>query len=933
MRKLQFMLLVFVLAISGLAQGQNTYVLLSEDFEGLALGPNVEEGTVGEEVWTETPPDGWYIDESGVPGVGDPSVDGVTEWAGWAFADKEWWTSAAGDQNRSEFTLGIGTVAIADGDEWDDAAHPADYDVTVDAYDTWLSTPALDISAARPGTIVLTFDSSWRPEYDSDYHQTANITVSFDGGDPTELLLWESDSSSSNYKEYATNETVTLEIPNPAGATNMVITFGYFDAGNDWWWAIDNVVITAERTLDLAYNPSPESGDVEVPIKTVLTWTPGAYVGAASPKHRVSLSDDYDAVSNGSAVVSTQDANSYDATGMLDFEATYYWRIDEANGASWDEGVIWSFTVESMTYPIEIVTATSNCTSDEGKGPENAVNGSGLTGDTHSTLTTDMWNGKIPENETPYVQFEFDGVYKLYEMFIWNYNMDFEAWLGIGIKNVAVEYSQDGTDWTSFGDVELNQGPGSNDYTYNTTIAFDGIAAKYVRLTINSTWLSATDCGLSEVAFSYIPAQARLPKPEDGAADVSVNTLLSWNAGREAVSHEVYLGTDPNALDRVATTTQSSYAATDLDLGTTYAWQIVEVNEADAVSAWPGAIWTFTTEAYLVIDDFESYIDDSEVGDAIWEAWVDGLVAYGGDAANGGSVVGHDTSPFAEQNIVHTGKQSMPLYFSNGSASAISEADYAFGTAQDWTASGIKSLTFWFYGAEGNTGRLYAKINGTKVDYDGPAVNIARPSWQPWSIDLSAAGNVGSVTSLSIGIEGTGDGVIYIDDIRLYPEVLDYLSPDITGAGDTVQGVPNDADWPSAEYPSLAIDDDVTTKFLHYKGGETTTGIQIAPLVGSTVVTGLTFTSANDAPNRDPITFELSGSNTGIDGPYTLITSGDIADFAGTDAWERLTKTETPIEFDNTTAYTYYQITFPTIRGTANDYMQIAEIELLGTIQ
>ncbi len=772
MRRLRNLLLVLVLVFSGLAQAQDTYVLLAEDFEGLTLGPNVEEGTVGDEVWTDTPPEGWFVDESGVPGVGDPAVDGVTEWAGWAFADKEWWTTAAGDQRRSEFTLGQGTVAIADGDEWDDAAHPAGYDVAADPYDTWLSTPAIDISSARPGTIVLTFDSSWRPEYDSSYHQTANITVSFDGGDPVEILLWESDSSSPNFKDdNSTNETITLAIANPAGAASMVLTFGYFDAGNDWWWAIDNIVITAQRTADLAYNPYPANDAVEVPVRTVMSWTPGAYVSAASPKHRVSLSDDYDAVNNGTAVVSTQDANSFDATGMLDFDTIYYWRVDEANGTSgWDSGVIWKFTVESMTYPIEGIVATSNTTWTEGQGPENTVNGSGLNeNDQHSTVTADMWVGTAPTGEAPYIQFEFNRVYKLYEMLVWNYNMDFEAMLGIGVKDATVEYSENGTDWTLLGDVEVNQAPGNASYTYNTTVDLNGIAAKFVRLTISSAWLSPTLRGLSEVRFSYIPAHPQSPDPADGATEVSVNTLLTWRPGREVASHEVYLGTDANALEMLGTTTVNSYATSDLDLATNYAWQVVEVNEADEISAWFGDVWTFTTQEFLVVDDFEAYIDDEAAGETIWEAWVDGLVAFGGDAANGGSQVGHDFSPFAEQDIVHTGSQSMPLYFDNAGASDISEADHPFSPAQNWTTSGIKGLTLWFYGAEGNTGQLYVKINSTKVTYDGPADSIANPSWQSWSIDLSTVGNVSNVTVLSIGVDGAGSGIVYIDDIQLNP--------------------------------------------------------------------------------------------------------------------------------------------------------------------
>jgi hypothetical protein len=60
-------------------------VLLYEDFNDLALGPNVEEGLAGEHVWTDQPPVDWTIDDSGVPGAGDPGTDGKTEWSGMEF--------------------------------------------------------------------------------------------------------------------------------------------------------------------------------------------------------------------------------------------------------------------------------------------------------------------------------------------------------------------------------------------------------------------------------------------------------------------------------------------------------------------------------------------------------------------------------------------------------------------------------------------------------------------------------------------------------------------------------------------------------------------------------------------------------------------------------------------------------------------------------
>jgi hypothetical protein len=211
-------------------------VLFAEDFEGLPLGPNVDEGVAGEAVWTKTAPEGWLIDDSGMPGVGDPATDGVTEWAGWSFANKDWWVQTAGNQDRVTFTLGTGTVAIADPDEWDDKDHAEGW------FNSFLSTPAIDVAAASD-LLQLAFDSSWRPEFDDDYHQTAKVFVSFDGGEPVQALLWESDESSANYKPYATNEAVTVSVRKPAGAQSMVVTFALVDAGNDWWWAIDNVKV------------------------------------------------------------------------------------------------------------------------------------------------------------------------------------------------------------------------------------------------------------------------------------------------------------------------------------------------------------------------------------------------------------------------------------------------------------------------------------------------------------------------------------------------------------------------------------------------------------------------------------------------------------------------------------------------------------------
>ena len=93
------------------------------------------------------------------------------------------------------------------------------------------------------GTLRLKFDSSWRRE-DT---QTAIITVSYDGGEPFEVLRWESEGADTGFlKDDATNESVNVDLQSPEGATEMVITFGMVEAGNDWWWAIDNVEVVGE---------------------------------------------------------------------------------------------------------------------------------------------------------------------------------------------------------------------------------------------------------------------------------------------------------------------------------------------------------------------------------------------------------------------------------------------------------------------------------------------------------------------------------------------------------------------------------------------------------------------------------------------------------------------------------------------------------------
>ncbi len=155
--------------------------------------------------------------------------------------------------------------------------------------------------------------------------------------------------------------------------------------------------------------------------------------------------------------------------------------------------------------------------------------------------------------------------------------------------------------------------------------------------------------------------------------------------------------------------------------------------------------------------------------------WIDGY-----DEPTNGSLVGSDNPPFAEQTIVHSGNQSMPLYYDN--SVGYSEATHTLTYPRDWTEKGVNTLTIWFRGDSANAAEtLYVALNGNAiVTNDNPNAALVE-EWTEWTIDLSAPGgfadqgvNLANVNTIAIGLGNKnnpvagGSGTIYIDDIRLY---------------------------------------------------------------------------------------------------------------------------------------------------------------------
>ncbi|MHC4567546.1 MAG: LamG-like jellyroll fold domain-containing protein [Planctomycetota bacterium] len=295
-----------------------------------------------------------------------------------------------------------------------------------------------------------------------------------------------------------------------------------------------------------AVEPSPADGrQLDVVEDVVLSWKPGV----EADKHDVYFGDSLDDVTTadtttdpGSVYKGRQDPNEY-AVGMtLDLGKTYYWRVDQVSGppdSAIHRGDVWQFTAEPIGYPIpgSTITATASSSLLGSTGPEKTIDGSGLNGDLHSTTMEDMWLGGF-EPQPTWIEYQFDKVYELHEMWVWNQNQAVESSIGYGFRDVSIEYSIDSIGYTTLGAAhEFAQAPGVPDNEHDTTVDLGGITAKYVRLTANSNWNLGgwlSQCGLSEVRFYYIPVWAREPEPADGAINVYPDVVLGWRAGREA---------------------------------------------------------------------------------------------------------------------------------------------------------------------------------------------------------------------------------------------------------------------------------------------------------------------------------------------------------------------------------------------------------------
>ncbi|MBC8469496.1 MAG: hypothetical protein H8D56_08490 [Planctomycetes bacterium] len=480
---------------------------------------------------------------------------------------------------------------------------------------------------------------------------------------------------------------------------------------------IDDLIRLAEYTATTSGNPTPADGAFHPDTWASISWGPGGF--AAS--HDVYFGDNFDDVQTGAE--STFQGNQADTNFVVGFP-----------GFPFPEGL-----VPGTTYYWRI----------------DDVKADGVT-----KYQGDVWSFTVPP-KTAYLPDPSDGAASAAP------DVELKWTGGFGSKLHYVYFGD------NFDDVNNAAGAlpqGTTKYTPGTLKM-----AKTYYWRVDEFDIVQT---LKGDVWSFTTEGAVEPlDPPNGAVDVTQTPVLTWAPGFGA-SHEVYFGTDATSLELKGSGNlgSESYDPGQLEWNTTYYWRIDEANSANADSPWTGPLWSFTTASFLIIDDMESYndVDEGKPGsDRIYLAWIDGF----DNPATNGSVVGNFDPPFAEQTIVHSGNQSMPMAYDN--AVGKSEATLTLTSNRDWTVKGFNTLTIWFRGSSSNAAEnLYVALNGSAVvNHDNPDA-ATRASWTEWNIDLKAFAdqgvNLANVTSITLGLGNRsnpvagGAGMMYFDDIRLY---------------------------------------------------------------------------------------------------------------------------------------------------------------------
>ena len=585
---------------------------------------------------------------------------------------------------------------------------------------------------------------------------------------------------------------------NSYSATNLIPDTTYY-------WRVDELGGTQQwqgeiwsftTVPQIAINPMPANGAIFVEPNDVLSWQPGPYAVA----HDVYIGTKFDDVNNATRTEhpgvllygENQATNSYPEEGTPDWDLgqIYYWRVDEVTDTETLKGDVWYFRVMELGGGAVI--------GDWEQSLDGWLPISGTTSYSSSvgvTLGNYSLKHVIPSGSGYVLWIELTEVLGGADAFFANNTFSIDAtrlasdWTGDVSGNLHMYIAAEGDAFHDYGTASSSWSPENGNRTmtlswdYSDSLELVDPNALTIKIVI---WQESGNF-TGNVTYYFdnarlgTPLTATKPNPANGQTEVKREPTLQWTAGKLAESHDVYFGTDQTT---VTNATQASpeyqdnvgsekFSPSVLEFNTTYYWRIDEVDEENVFK---GPVWSFTVGNYLSIDDFEDYNDYPP--DEVWNFWLDGFF----DPTNG-STAGYGDPDFVagehylETSIVHSGSQSMPVFYDN--TFGLSEVTRNFTSPMnDWTRENVVTLTLWYYGDPANAAEpMFLAFNDIVVTNDDTNAALVT-EWTQWDIPLQSLAdqgqNLANVSTMSIGFGNKanpvtgGEGHVFFDDIRLY---------------------------------------------------------------------------------------------------------------------------------------------------------------------
>jgi len=361
-----------------------------------------------------------------------------------------------------------------------------------------------------------------------------------------------------SYSATSTASSAVLPGPLPAGATLVWQVAAHNAAGtvgadNGAWWPLSTVPNAPTTFTKFA----PANGAAGQPAGVNLTWqdTPDETYYQVC----VGTSPGTCTFAN---VTTTANTTSYALTG-LDYGTTYFWQVSACNAGGCtpaNNGIAWSFSTQNPPLPGPF-----------GKtGPANGA--TGMPANASAVLL--QWTASE----------QADGYEVCFGTNAGSCDLTGGGYQDVGnvlgryVNQLGVALQPASTYWW--------QVRAYNNLTATRTFANNGVAFYFT------------------TAAAGGPGSFSKDAPLNGASNLPTATVaLRWLPASGATSYEVCAGTAANSCDAMPGNTwlnvgsARAYTLTNLQVGTTYHWQVRAINAGGATAANGGAWWAFTTRS------------------------------------------------------------------------------------------------------------------------------------------------------------------------------------------------------------------------------------------------------------------------------------------------------------------------------------------------